>query len=158
MNSKRSKKVLRSKSPGSMNKMFHSHMTPNKKMSANKLVVSKKSAMKSPSKLNISKISKSSTKSIGKSRSTHSLPRIPGNDLKIIKEIFTKAKKYKMKYGQQKIPMKVIVTEKCIKKVPVKGSRSIPKYKNSSNTVNAMNYYNIGKLPSLSYAYTNAGF
>eukprot|EP00343_Euplotes_focardii_P006773 CAMPEP_0205819666 /NCGR_PEP_ID=MMETSP0206-20130828/2132_1 /ASSEMBLY_ACC=CAM_ASM_000279 /TAXON_ID=36767 /ORGANISM="Euplotes focardii, Strain TN1" /LENGTH=250 /DNA_ID=CAMNT_0053113529 /DNA_START=42 /DNA_END=794 /DNA_ORIENTATION=+ len=128
-----------------MNEMFHSHMTPHKKTSGAKLMVPKNKATKTPAKLNISHISKSSNRSIGHSRSTHSLPRIIGNDLKMIKEIFTKAKKYRMKHAVQKIPVKVMTMgmEKIPK--PAKSSRSIPKYKNSSKTINSKNQYSIEK-------------
>ena len=145
MNAKRSHKVLRSKSPGSINKMFHSRMKSNKSISIIKKPKQKKTLIKTPAKLNISKNSKLSNKRISKSRSAQSLPRIPGNDLKMIKEIFTKAKKYRLKYGQQKIPVKIMLSQNKSSLMHPRSTRSIPKYKNSSNTVNAPSY-SISKL------------
>lgn len=143
MQPKRSRKILRSKSPRSINGLFHQHLTPNKPSNYNKVKISKKDIIKSPGVLNISKLSGSSTKSFLKSKSTQSLPHIPGNDLKIIKEIFTKSKMYRDKMNFQKIPVKIMPKAKLITPKPPRG-RSIPKTKLSANSLNTMNY-NIGK-------------
>lgn len=157
MNSNRSKKVRKSRSPGSMNKMFHKGLKGPHSGSKPILKKSpKKSLLKPSSKLNTSSHSKSSVRSISHSRSLPALPMVPGNDLKIIKEIFTKAKKYKYKFGQQKIPVKIM---KPAKKSPAssrsnKSTRSIPKYKNSSNSV-AVPSYIIGKCDPTSLIKVN---
>lgn len=143
MNSKRSKKVNRSKSPGSINAMFHQHLTPNHASGKNKMKVSKKDIIKSPGILNISKISGSSANRMMKSSSVQSLPMIPGNDLKMIKEIFTQAKKYREQHNRQKVPIKVMPKGKSPKKVP--RVRSIPRVKLSSTTFNPLTN-NIGKF------------
>uniref|UniRef100_A0A7S3K843 Uncharacterized protein n=1 Tax=Euplotes crassus TaxID=5936 RepID=A0A7S3K843_EUPCR len=144
MNSSRSSKVRKSKSPGSINKMFHSNIKSTSSNSGMKSKVKKKLVKKSSSKSILSKNSKSGMRSLSVSRSEGSLPIIPGNDLKTIKEIFTRAKKYKMKYGQHKIPVKIMKSEKKSFGSHKKSSRSIPKHKNSSNSV-AMPAYSIKK-------------
>jgi hypothetical protein len=147
MNDKRAKKVMRSKSPANINAMFHSALTPQKPKGNGKSKIAKKNIVKNKGMLNISKISGSSNKTFFKCRSTHSLPRIPGDDLKMIKQIFEQAKKYRETMGTQKIPVKIMPKQKSKFLHPPR-ARSIPKMKHSSNTVNSL-HHKIGKFCSI---------
>lgn len=142
----RSKKAKKSKSPGSMNRMFHHAMTPNKS-SSKKKIFNSKGNLKSPSKLDTSKHSNSSKRSINRSRSLHVLPFIPGNDIKTIKKIFLNAKKYREKHGQQKIAVKIMPKMMKSSPKPPRSTRSIPKTKKSSDTIHSL-LQHIGKLIS----------
>eukprot|EP00345_Euplotes_harpa_P018439 CAMPEP_0168334108 /NCGR_PEP_ID=MMETSP0213-20121227/10047_1 /TAXON_ID=151035 /ORGANISM="Euplotes harpa, Strain FSP1.4" /LENGTH=158 /DNA_ID=CAMNT_0008338641 /DNA_START=82 /DNA_END=558 /DNA_ORIENTATION=- len=95
---------------------------------------------KTPGLLNVSKASRSSSKGMAKSRSTNVLPPIIGNDLKKIKEIFTKAKHYRDKMNHQNIQVKSF--PKAGKGSPTKPPRtqSIPKMKNSSSSLKYPTY------------------
>ncbi|CAI2372469.1 unnamed protein product [Moneuplotes crassus] len=129
MNSSRDSRVRRSKSPKLMSKRTRS----NNKSNINNIVIKKKAKLrpvhKSSSKLNTSKGSKTGLSNLSVSRSVPSLPIIAGNDLKTIKEIFTRAKKFKEKYGRQKIPVKVMMAGKYSSMGHLRVSRSIPKYR-----------------------------
>lgn len=145
MNSSKPRKAKRSTSPSSQNP--HSHMSSHKPGKGKHLKVNEE-IYKTPGLLNVSKASRSSSKGMAKSRSTNVLPPIIGNDLKKIKEIFTKAKHYRDKMNHQNIQVKSF--PKAGKGSPTKPPRtqSIPKMKNSSSSLKYPTY-NIGTCGSV---------
>jgi len=135
MQTKVPRKAMRSKSPGQLNKMFHS----NHKLSngVEKKHKASNNILKVNVNHNISKMSYSSSKSILKSRSMQTLPPIPGNDLKMIKYIFEQAKKYRNKLNQMQIPIKKIPRSTMISPKSIKPKKS-PKIKQSSSTIRSL--------------------
>jgi hypothetical protein len=139
MNNRRAKKIKKSRSPAPMNKMFHDSLTPQKPKGKGKPTVAKKIIVKNSGKLNLSKVSSNSNKSLTKSRSHQSLPWIPGNNLKMIKEVFDQVKKHRDYVNIQKIPIKIINKKNSPQRKSIPRAKSIPRMKYSSNTVNMKN-------------------
>ena len=83
-------------------------------------------------------MSSTSSRSMYRSKSNHLLPVIPGNDLKAIKEIFTKAKKYRDLMSHQKIQVKNLPKSNVLVTKPPR-MKSIPKSKVSENSIKDLN-------------------
>ena len=96
----------RARSPSYINLVVCNHPSEKKAANRNKIKAKKNKFEQLSGFLNRSKMSTTSSSSMFRSKSNHMLPVISGNDLKAIKEIFTKAKQYKDRINFQKVPIK----------------------------------------------------
>lgn len=140
MKIKKEKKEVRSLSPGYVNLLINTQLSPQTVKKVKKIDVNTSKSKKVTGVFNSSKLSMSSRGSIHRSRNNNHLPLISGGDLRTIKEVFIKAKENKIKQSQQRIPTKRLPKSNIIvdKRPRV---RSIPKPKKSSTTLAPLSYY-----------------
>ena len=103
MQNKFNRRIIRSISPGMVNKEFHKNMK-SPKFPSNKSNKSDRNLLFFTARHADHKIQRN----LSISRSLQNLPPIPGNDLNTIKYIFEKARKYRDRMSQQRIPVKLM--------------------------------------------------
>lgn len=140
MKEKKERKEVRSLSPGYVNLLINTHLSPQNIKKIKKIDIENSKSTKVSGGFNNSKLSMSSRGSVKRSRNNNHLPLISGGDLRTIKEVFIMARESKIKQNQQLIPTKRLPKSNIIvdKKPRV---RSIPKPKKSSTTLAPLSYY-----------------